>query len=37
LWDSITILTDNTQHKTSQMKNLRAFFSSYKKALDTFS
>jgi hypothetical protein len=37
LWDCITILTENTQHRTQQMKSLRVFFSSIKKSLELFS
>lgn len=37
LWDSLSLLTENTLQRTHQMKGLKTFFASYKKSLDSFS
>ena len=37
LWDCLQVLTENTNQRSQQMKSLRAFFSSFKKTLDSFS
>lgn len=36
LWDSITLLNDNSWIRLNFVKNLRTFFFSYKKALEVF-
>jgi hypothetical protein len=36
LWDSLSLLSDNTHQRTQQMKSLRTFFAAFKRALDTF-
>ncbi len=36
MWDSISILNDNTWLRLNFVKNLRTFCNAYKKAFDTF-
>ena len=36
LWDCMSVLNDNTWLKLNFIKNMRTFFNSYKKALESF-